>query len=76
MSLILGDSVGRATEYLIGIAFVHRTPEAMSEALSRLEGIRTLLVHLDADTTYDYLALSNEMSRVRDAINLLKKGKL
>jgi hypothetical protein len=76
MSLMFGDNVERATQHLIGMAFAHRTPEAMQEAVSRLEGIRTLLIFTDTNNTHELFALGNEIQRCRRAIDLLKAGKL
>ncbi len=76
MSLAFGDSVERATQHLIGMAWAHKTPEALQEAISRLEGIRTLLIFAGPDNTTELLSLGNEILRCKLAVDQLREGKL
>lgn len=76
MSLVFGDSVERAVQHTVGMAWAHRTPEAMREAISRLEGMRTLLVFAGPDNQFDMIALGNEIIRCREAVEKLQRGEL
>lgn len=76
MSLILGDSVDRTVQHIVGMAWAHRTPEAMQEAIARIQGVRTLLTFMGPGNERDQVALGNEILNCRLAADKLRRGEL
>lgn len=74
MSLIFGDRLERAAQYIVGVAYKIHTPQALENAALRLEGISTLLTFMGGQTT-DVIRLQNEIVRCRLIADELGKGK-